>query len=82
MIPEPLLLLVVSCAPSLLAVVDMFRFRSTTWERAGQNRPLWIALALLMSCLGPALYVTGPRLVLRRTVREMRAEARVRPVQA
>ncbi|XBB65959.1 PLDc N-terminal domain-containing protein [Nocardioides sp. WV_118_6] len=59
----------------LLAIVDMFRFRATTWRRSGQSRALWVALALVLNLLGAALYFTGPRLVLRRTVREMRAEA-------
>lgn len=59
----------------LLAIVDMFRFRASTWRRSGQSRALWVVLALVLNVLGAALYVTGPRLVLRRTVRALRAEA-------
>ncbi|MCX6398409.1 MAG: PLDc N-terminal domain-containing protein [Propionibacteriales bacterium] len=60
---------------SLLAIVDMFRFRPATWAQARQIRPLWVLLVILLNLLGVLLYATGPRLVLRRTVREFRERA-------
>ena len=66
-------ILLLTCGLPLVAIVDMFRFRSTTWSHARQKRLLWIVLVILLNILGVLLYATGPRLVLRRTVRE-RAE--------
>lgn len=59
----------------LLAIVDMFRYRPPTWAQARQSRPLWVVLVMLLNLLGVLLYATGPRLVLRRTVRESREQA-------
>ncbi|WP_408899388.1 PLDc N-terminal domain-containing protein [Nocardioides sp. R1-1] len=72
MFAEWLGVLGINYALSLLAVIDMFRFRPATWHRAGQNRALWIALSLLLPPLGGLLYLTGPRLRLRQAVRAMR----------
>ncbi|WP_157537086.1 hypothetical protein [Nocardioides sp. Root190] len=60
----------------LLAIADMFRFRPATWAKARQSRPLWVVLVMLLSLLGVLLYATGPRLVLHRTVRKLREQAR------
>lgn len=71
---EWILIAVIAMLPSFVAIIDMFRWRSSTWVRARQLRLLWILLALWLGPLGALLYATGPRLVLRRTVREMRSE--------
>jgi hypothetical protein len=73
---EWLALVAITFGMPFVAIGDMYRYRATTWRRARQNRPLWIALSILLGPLGAALYATGPRLVLRRTVREMRADLR------
>lgn len=72
---EWLVILAITVGMPLLAIVDMFRFRASTWGQASQSRRLWIALSVLLGPLGALLYATGPRLVLRRTVRQLRAEA-------
>ncbi|GAA1537153.1 hypothetical protein [Nocardioides humi] len=71
-----LVILAITVGLSLLAIVDMLRFRPGTRARAGQSRPLWIPLSVVLGPLGALLYATGPRLVLRRTVRQTRADAR------
>ncbi len=62
-------------APTAVALVDMFRFRSRTWRRAGERRPLWFVLVLLAPWLGPGFYFTGARRALRQAVVGQRAEA-------
>lgn len=70
---EWLAIIAIAVGTPLLAIADMFR--ASTWGQASQRRPLWIALSVLLGPLGALMYATGPRLVLRRTVRQLRTEA-------
>jgi hypothetical protein len=57
------------------AIVDAARYTSEEWRRAGQSKPLWLAIVIgvgVIGCggfgwVGALLYVLIPRPALRRT---------------
>lgn len=71
---EWLAIIAIAVGLPLLAIVEVFRFRTSTWGQESQSRPRWIALSVVLGPVSALLYASVSGRVLRRTVQQLRAE--------